>query len=203
MSLSKDINPSLVLVQPRKTRPFIIGRWLRGHKESNQTKAHALLSYECFNLSYCTVKVRKGAKIRNRYNQVPHLTQDTRLKRPLSKRLKIGFKTNYRLIQVKSIALCFNLCHSQKRPKFGFQDQLSLNTGQKYCRMLQLVLLYTKTCFKGSLSKRPKIGFKTNYHLIQVKSIAECFNLSYCTVKPVLRGHSQKDQKLVSRPIIT
>ena len=24
-----------------------------------------------------------------------------------------------------------------KRPKFGFQDQLSLNAGQKYCRMLQ------------------------------------------------------------------
>ena len=27
--------------------------------------------------------------------------------------------------------------HSQKRIKIGFQDQLSLNTGQKYCRMLQ------------------------------------------------------------------
>ena len=24
-----------------------------------------------------------------------------------------------------------------KRPQIGFQDQLSLNTGQKYCRMLQ------------------------------------------------------------------
>ena len=24
-----------------------------------------------------------------------------------------------------------------KRPKLGFQDQLSLNAGQKYCRMLQ------------------------------------------------------------------
>ena len=24
-----------------------------------------------------------------------------------------------------------------KRPKIGFQDQLSLNAGQKYCRMLQ------------------------------------------------------------------
>ena len=24
-----------------------------------------------------------------------------------------------------------------KRPKFGFQDQLLLNVGQKYCRMLQ------------------------------------------------------------------
>ena len=26
---------------------------------------------------------------------------------------------------------------TQKRPKIDFQDQLSLNAGQKYCRMLQ------------------------------------------------------------------
>ena len=38
LSLSKNINPSLVLVQPRKTRPFITERLLKGCKESNQTK---------------------------------------------------------------------------------------------------------------------------------------------------------------------
>ena len=38
VSLSKNINPSLVLVQPRKTRPCITERLLMGHKESNQTK---------------------------------------------------------------------------------------------------------------------------------------------------------------------
>ena len=37
VSLSKNNNPSLVLVQPRKTRPFITERVLMGHKESNQT----------------------------------------------------------------------------------------------------------------------------------------------------------------------
>ena len=37
MSLSKNINPSLVLVPPRKTRPFITERLLMGRKESNQT----------------------------------------------------------------------------------------------------------------------------------------------------------------------
>ena len=37
VSLSKNINPSLVLVQPRKTRPFINERLLMGRKESNQT----------------------------------------------------------------------------------------------------------------------------------------------------------------------
>ena len=26
--------------------------------------------------------------------------------------------------------------HSKRRPKIGFQDGLSLNGGQKYCRML-------------------------------------------------------------------
>ena len=38
VSLSKNINPSLVLVQPRKTCPFITERLLMGRKESNQTK---------------------------------------------------------------------------------------------------------------------------------------------------------------------
>ena len=36
--LSKNINPSLVLAQPRKTRPFITEGLLMGRKESNQTK---------------------------------------------------------------------------------------------------------------------------------------------------------------------
>ena len=38
VSLGKNINPSLVLVQPRNTRPFITERLLMGRKESNQTK---------------------------------------------------------------------------------------------------------------------------------------------------------------------
>ena len=37
VSLSKNINPSLVLVQPRKTCLFITERLLMGRKESNQT----------------------------------------------------------------------------------------------------------------------------------------------------------------------
>ena len=57
VSLNKNIKPSLVLVQPRKTRPFITERLLMGRKESKQNRQK---------------KVRKGAKIRNRYNQVPH-----------------------------------------------------------------------------------------------------------------------------------
>ena len=41
VSLSKNINPSLVLVQPRKTCPFITERLLMGRKESNQAKQKA------------------------------------------------------------------------------------------------------------------------------------------------------------------
>ena len=37
VSLSKNINPCLVLVQPRKTRPFITEKLWMGRKESNQT----------------------------------------------------------------------------------------------------------------------------------------------------------------------
>ena len=40
VSLSKNINPSLVLVQLRKTRPFITERLLMGRKESNQTRTN-------------------------------------------------------------------------------------------------------------------------------------------------------------------
>ena len=36
VSLSKNFNPSLVLVQPRKTRLYITERLLMGRKESNQ-----------------------------------------------------------------------------------------------------------------------------------------------------------------------
>ena len=42
VSLSKNINPILVLVQPSKTRPFITERLLMGRKESNQTNKNKL-----------------------------------------------------------------------------------------------------------------------------------------------------------------
>ena len=36
VSLSKNINPSLELVQPRKTCPFVTERLLKGRKEPNK-----------------------------------------------------------------------------------------------------------------------------------------------------------------------
>ena len=44
VSLSKNINPSLVLVQPRKARPFITERLLMERKESNQTNKKMITS---------------------------------------------------------------------------------------------------------------------------------------------------------------
>ena len=55
VSLSKNINPSLVLVQPRKTRPFITERLLKGRKESNQTNKPTFLAQSAHTISNKTV----------------------------------------------------------------------------------------------------------------------------------------------------
>ena len=63
VSLSKNINPSLVLVQPRKTRPFITERLLMGRKESNQTNKHPI-SHNVQSALACwyNKKVRKNGR---------------------------------------------------------------------------------------------------------------------------------------------
>ena len=43
-----------------------------------------------------------------------------------------------------------------------------------------LLELYSKTCVKQPLKKNTKYVFKTNYHLMQVKSIAECSKRAFC-----------------------
>ena len=57
VSLSKNINPSLVLVQPRETRPFITERLLMGRKESNQTNKIFLKPASLTDLSAYAKKV--------------------------------------------------------------------------------------------------------------------------------------------------
>ena len=59
VSLSKNINPSLVLVQPRKTRPFVTERLLMGRKESNQTNKQNLIK-----MQLVFIEFRKLAKCR-------------------------------------------------------------------------------------------------------------------------------------------
>ena len=51
---ARHIYPSLVLVQPRKTRPYITERLLMGHKESSQqTRSPCMLFYLWEFLSHC------------------------------------------------------------------------------------------------------------------------------------------------------
>ena len=50
--------------------------------------------------------------------------------------------------------------------------------------------IYSKTCVKWPLSKRPKIDFKTNHRLMQVKNIAECSKGSFLQYfRPSLSYH--------------
>ena len=55
VSLSKNIDPSLVLVQPRKTRPFVNERLLMGRKESNQTNKQTNKQ----KTESCLIRIRK------------------------------------------------------------------------------------------------------------------------------------------------
>ena len=52
VSLSKNINPSLVLIQLRKSRPYITERLLMGRKESNLDKHITVHSSSCHVVSY-------------------------------------------------------------------------------------------------------------------------------------------------------
>ena len=60
VSLSKNINPSLVLVQPRKTRPYITERLLMGCKKSNKPTNEKLDNFKKvfdFSPSYCLLQI--------------------------------------------------------------------------------------------------------------------------------------------------
>ena len=64
--------------------------------------------------------------------------------------------------------------HSKKKKKIGFQDRLSLNAGQKYCRMLQKSnLQYFRSSLSYHLSLRHLFCLFFSGGLRQV----------YCTVK--------------------
>ena len=54
------MNPSIVLVQPRKTRPFIIERLLMGRKGSNQTNKIVRTYLQNFNIMDGSRKFHQG-----------------------------------------------------------------------------------------------------------------------------------------------
>ena len=65
---ARHINPSLVLVQPRKTCPYIAERVLMGHKESNQTNKHSV----CNRSSLIIVFARLSTKIHKQKRERAH-----------------------------------------------------------------------------------------------------------------------------------
>ena len=61
-----------------------------------------------------------------------------------------------------------------------FAQPLLLISNSNFISLRVKVFIYSKTCVKRPLSKRPKIGFQDQFHLMQVKSIAECFKRTFC-----------------------
>ena len=124
---------------------------------------------------------------------------------------KFVFKTNYRLMQVKSIAECskwsillyfrpslsYHLSLRSlfclfwplsKRPKIGFQDQLLLNAGQKYCRMLQgeyfaILLIFIK------------LPFVIKIFVLSI--LATLKNTKKCFLRPIIAYAGQKYCKML------
>ena len=81
--------------------------------------------------------------------------------------------------------------HSKRRPKGGFQDQLWLNAGQKYCRMLQeRILQYIRPSLTYHLSLRPLFCLFLSGRLKQTllyNNFAMLINLKYTLWKPILQ----------------
>ena len=62
-------------------------------------------------------------------------------------------------------------------------ETLSLGWFIAHIKGLQVrfpINMYSKTCLKRPLKKKTKLVFKTDYHLMQVKSIAECSMRASC-----------------------
>ena len=53
--------------------------------------------------------------------------------------------------------------------------------------MLVAQVKYSKTCLKRPLKKNTKMFYKTDYHLMQVKSIAECSKRAFCNTSTFIK----------------
>ena len=69
VALSKNINPSLVLVQPRNTSPLITERLLMGRKESNQTNKQVI---SLKNIVFLSLMMEFVIANRAGHDEVPH-----------------------------------------------------------------------------------------------------------------------------------
>ena len=76
------------------------------------------------------------------------------------------------LVQLDPHMRCWYVLHRRKSLLPNISLTFHLNS--YFVFSLSKEIQYTGTCVKRQLLKIPKIGLKTNYRLMQVKSIAEC-----------------------------
>ena len=50
-----------------------------------------------------------------------------------------------------------------------------------------LIMIYSKACEKRPFSKRSKLAFNTDYHLMHVKSIAEAPKGAFCNTCDLIK----------------
>ena len=67
-----------------------------------------------------------------------------------------------------------HVINTKLRTKFEVHLGRSLTSNNEHMSRNISRHVNSKTCARWPLSKRPKMVFKTNYSLMQVKSIAEC-----------------------------
>ena len=127
---ARHIYPSLVLVQPRKTRPYITERLLMQGKESNKTNKVTIWASWGENLSFCmcTTKALIRLAIRGLIIAfVIHFAESMTAKLATDKILG-----TYSLKLSRMVLTC---------PGPKLWRQVSLNASQKYCRILHLSIL--------------------------------------------------------------
>ena len=71
-----------------------------------------------------------------------------------------------------------NIIFKIRRSKVTDYAALKINSILKFQLYVQGITV--KTVLSGHLKRRPKLGFKTHYGLMQVKSIAECSKRAFC-----------------------
>ena len=86
--------------------------------------------------------------------------------------MTLNLPKSYSLNTVKPV-----LSGHSKRPKIGFQGRLSLNAGQKYCRMLQeSILQYFRPSLSYHLSLKPLFWLFLSGRLRQVLLYSSCLS---------------------------
>ena len=78
---------------------------------------------------------------------------------------------------IRVFTVCFNL--SQNLNKNEEKNHSRIGNRNRHIQMVSVVM-YSKTCLKRPLQKDQKLAFKTDYRLMQVKSIAECSKRAFC-----------------------